>query len=40
LHDEAERASRKAMAIIVPETNDANEVKRFVVIVVNERIIG
>jgi hypothetical protein len=36
LHDEAERASRKAMAIIVPETNDANEV----VIVVNERIIG
>jgi hypothetical protein len=27
MHDEAERASRKAMAVIAPETNETSEVR-------------
>jgi hypothetical protein len=29
MHDEAERASRKAMAVIAPETNETSEVRIF-----------
>jgi hypothetical protein len=29
IHDEAERASRTAMAVIVPETNETSEVRIY-----------
>jgi hypothetical protein len=33
MHDEAERASRKAMAVIAPETNETSEVRIFLKII-------
>jgi len=40
MHDEAERASRKAMAVIAPETNETSEVRIwFCFLIIPKKII-